>query len=93
MEFLRRLRKERTMSESSDNSLDGATGFYTQSYRLHEPEQRPRQEDVACSPAKKHHATSAEEGHFFYELEGKVHYSYYEKHPEFYDIDGKHRYK
>lgn len=32
-------------------------------------------------------------GQFLYDIEGAVPYSFYEKKPELYDIDGKHRYK
>ena len=30
-------------------------------------------------------------GKFFYDIDGKVPFSYYERKPELYDVDGKHR--
>ena len=30
-------------------------------------------------------------GKFFYDIDGKVPFSYYERKPELYDLDGKHR--
>lgn len=42
----------------------------------------------SCSPG-----SAAVGGKFFYDIDGKVPYSYYERRPELYDLDGKHRYK
>ena len=40
----------------------------------------------SCSPG-----SAAVGGKFFYDIDGKVPYSYYERRPELYDLDGKHR--
>ena len=41
----------------------------------------------SCSPG-----SAAVGGKFFYDIDGKVPYSYYERRPELYDLDGKHRF-
>ncbi len=45
--------------------------------------------DSAGSPL----SSSAPDGNFLYDIDGKFAYSHYEKRPELYDLDGKHRYK
>lgn len=98
-------RRSRSVSECSEdnNSVDGSV---TLDHRIpitrlprrtrttslmEEPESGPAGSlpDASGSPP----GSAAIGGKFFYDIDGKVPFSYYERKPELYDLDGKHRYK
>jgi len=93
-------RRQRSVSECSEDndSLDGnaldhripVTRLPRATSLVEEPESGHA---VGSLPNSSSPGSAAVGGKFFYDIDGKVPFSYYERKPELYDLDGKHRYK
>jgi len=94
-------RRQRSVSECSEdnNSVEGSSPTPTLDHRIpitRMPRTRTTslmEEPESGSLPSSSPGSAAVGGKFFYDIDGKVPFSYYERKPELYDVDGKHRYK
>jgi len=94
-------RRQRSVSECSEdnNSVDGVSSSPAQKIPVTRLPRTTSLVEESTSPGSAPNAvnsppgSAAVGGNFFYDIDGKVPFSYYERRPELYDLDGKHRYK
>ena len=91
--FLSSFRRQKTLSECSDDSNPAADS--TSQVRSRSGSVGAKDKAVANNRDNLTMGSSppTDGGNYIYDIDGKFAYSYYEKKPELYDLDGKHRYK